>query len=557
MKRNLQFLSMLLLMIVGGASFSWAGDFIDDATTITIKHSGASNASSITAETVGDKKVLKFTPTTTGDAYIEFTFSSGYSITPGQAFGIIEITNGAETANKNRFRYLTLDGKELEEKSAGSNVYKTVDSKKVILCNFLHNGHNEDSKNIPKYYAANVDKESFNVTKVGIYVAIGTANTETTISYVGVHTLGEILKKYSDFCTSLDWQYVSLASPRIETNGTGGNTIKIKDTSGGTATMAQIKLFGKTLGLADMPEAYTTLNFANLTPSETTSLTTDVFADAGTRTLKMNHEYMHLVPTMASKLEDSKSTIFYRYLDGVNPSTVSPSPNNSGQWAVYTRKLKAGYNSCTMPFKKIGSWTVSEVGKQGIPTGVSFYKVKELSGSNIVFEPISDSWTNNTFFDGTNWTPIIIYAPTEGVYSFIGRDGNITDQLKGYKPKKVGGSGDDNNCIYWVGSFVNEVPTDDYATSINYGITSDGTKFAKMAADTKTTYYRAFLCDKRTSGARALTLSFDDGEGTTEIISPETVDGLIQGTYFDLQGRRVSNPTKGLYIINGKKVIIK
>jgi hypothetical protein len=26
---------------------------------------------------------------------------------------------------------------------------------------------------------------------------------------------------------------------------------------------------------------------------------------------------------------------------------------------------------------------------------------------------------------------------------------------------------------------------------------------------------------------------------------------------FDLQGRRVDNPTKGLYIVNGKKVIIK
>ena len=31
----------------------------------------------------------------------------------------------------------------------------------------------------------------------------------------------------------------------------------------------------------------------------------------------------------------------------------------------------------------------------------------------------------------------------------------------------------------------------------------------------------------------------------------------VSGEYYDLQGRRVSQPTKGLYIVNGKKVIIK
>ena len=27
--------------------------------------------------------------------------------------------------------------------------------------------------------------------------------------------------------------------------------------------------------------------------------------------------------------------------------------------------------------------------------------------------------------------------------------------------------------------------------------------------------------------------------------------------YYDLQGRKVTNPTKGLYIVNGKKYIVK
>lgn len=57
------------------------------------------------------------------------------------------------------------------------------------------------------------------------------------------------------------------------------------------------------------------------------------------------------------------------------------------------------------------------------------------------------------------------------------------------------------------------------------------------------------------TASRGLTLSFDDGE-TTEIMKVASQEETPQG-YYDLQGRRVANPTSGLYIVNGKKVIIK
>ena len=57
------------------------------------------------------------------------------------------------------------------------------------------------------------------------------------------------------------------------------------------------------------------------------------------------------------------------------------------------------------------------------------------------------------------------------------------------------------------------------------------------------------------SAAREFTLFFDDGE-TTEIMKVASQEKASQG-YYDLQGRRVANPTSGLYIVNGKKVIIK
>jgi len=57
-----------------------------------------------------------------------------------------------------------------------------------------------------------------------------------------------------------------------------------------------------------------------------------------------------------------------------------------------------------------------------------------------------------------------------------------------------------------------------------------------------------------TAGARQLTMVFDDE--TTGIQQIQS-DVKSNGDYYDLQGRRVSTPTRGLYIVNGKKVVIK
>lgn len=52
---------------------------------------------------------------------------------------------------------------------------------------------------------------------------------------------------------------------------------------------------------------------------------------------------------------------------------------------------------------------------------------------------------------------------------------------------------------------------------------------------------------------------FDIDDGTTGITMVQGEGFMVNGSdiYYDLQGRRVAKPTKGLYIVNGKKVIIK
>lgn len=65
---------------------------------------------------------------------------------------------------------------------------------------------------------------------------------------------------------------------------------------------------------------------------------------------------------------------------------------------------------------------------------------------------------------------------------------------------------------------------------------------------------KAYLDIAVSAGAPALTLNFGE---TTGINSIDNGQLTIDNSVYDLQGRRVAQPTKGLYIVNGKKVIVK
>lgn len=66
---------------------------------------------------------------------------------------------------------------------------------------------------------------------------------------------------------------------------------------------------------------------------------------------------------------------------------------------------------------------------------------------------------------------------------------------------------------------------------------------------------RAYITVANPSGARTLSSSFDNGT-TTGIATLENGELKVEtGTIYDLSGRKVNNLGKGIYVINGKKVI--
>lgn len=69
---------------------------------------------------------------------------------------------------------------------------------------------------------------------------------------------------------------------------------------------------------------------------------------------------------------------------------------------------------------------------------------------------------------------------------------------------------------------------------------------------------KAYLSLDNAAGARALSISFDDDEDeTTAIEGIETKKHMENMKFYNLHGQQVEAPGKGLFIVNGKKVVVK
>ncbi|MBQ8466212.1 MAG: hypothetical protein IJ546_00785 [Prevotella sp.] len=83
-----------------------------------------------------------------------------------------------------------------------------------------------------------------------------------------------------------------------------------------------------------------------------------------------------------------------------------------------------------------------------------------------------------------------------------------------------------------------------------------GGQLKKASADINLKGTRSFFQAKTATPVRSLTLSFDDGT-TTGIQVMDNGQLMIGNNVYNLNGQRVEKTGKGLYISNGKKVVIK
>ena len=162
------------------------------------------------------------------------------------------------------------------------------------------------------------------------------------------------------------------------------------------------------------------------------------------------------------------------------------------------------------------------------PEGTQVFKVN-LTGTAIEMTEITDR----------------IVKSGQGVVLKKTTSGSIT-----MTPTSSNGSGDysDNSLTGTMTNITN--PGNAYV--LNYKAAT-GAGFYKLKATGTIGANKAYLTY---SGSLAPEFFGFDGN-TTSINEVRGKMEDVSGEYYDLQGRRVSQPTKGLYIVNGKKVVIK
>ena len=192
------------------------------------------------------------------------------------------------------------------------------------------------------------------------------------------------------------------------------------------------------------------------------------------------------------------------------------------------RTIKAGYNTLVLPFSMTQAEVEDEFGKGSIVYVVKSY---DEDKDNISF----------TTHDGISANmPCLLDAKVAGTsYTFENRTIVAGEPVA------------DGKNVTMMGTYEKIlVPTD----NSNYIIS--GGKIYEVDGQSQVSLKgtRAYITIKSGSGARTLTMSFDDT--ATGIATLK--DGKLEfetGDIYDLSGRKVKNPTKGIYLMNGKKVI--
>ena len=211
----------------------------------------------------------------------------------------------------------------------------------------------------------------------------------------------------------------------------------------------------------------------------------------------------------------------------------TPSGTNAdGKWEVKDFTIKAYNNQTvdvTVAVSGYGSYCCEyPIDLDQLDANVKAYTVTNVESSTVTFTNITGKIKGGV--------PFILYG-TSGPHTLTLADESTTVPAGN---KLVG----------------TLAPT--YITTVNGEYTNfglSGGKFVKINEGTlpANKAYLPVLTANIPTSAPTFTIVFDDATGISRVESVQ----MVNDQYYDLQGRKVAQPTKGLYIVNGRKVVVK
>ncbi len=246
-------------------------------------------------------------------------------------------------------------------------------------------------------------------------------------------------------------------------------------------------------------------------------------------------------------LDDKDNTITEKETGYGGARDFISTNNNTYQSGRYKRApLEEGkYGTIVLPFAPT-NWKEK----------YDFFEMTDADATSFHFSPVDELKPNTAYLyklkDGAD---NIVMGDEEGLDVFEGGEFTVQTHAK-YNPNDETPGG-----FRALGAYVNYyIETKNYPNSSYYYYNTAKKMFVKVT--NKLTYrpYRALFVVTPEEGQAAqapaqLSLRITRNDGSTTEIDPSQVEGMETPIYYDLQGRRVENPTSGVYIVNGKKVI--
>lgn len=220
---------------------------------------------------------------------------------------------------------------------------------------------------------------------------------------------------------------------------------------------------------------------------------------------------------------DASKTIDMTAIPGTNKYFICGMNNADGAWGEIVKTNAAGYA------------TYVSTKNLEIPENTAYCAEDNGNGSATAHAVTKPAGT----------TAMLIKGNANTTYHFGTRSAVSNENLTYTNAFKAGGS-----TIY----------SQDNSNNYNYVLNGDAFYLAKSQANGGTTVAsgKAYLqlSKQAGTGANARVLIFP-GDDETQGINAIPTAKANDGAYYNLSGQRVNAPTKGLYIQNGKKMIVK
>lgn len=316
----------------------------------------------------------------------------------------------------------------------------------------------------------------------------------------------------------------SIPSSSLKEGESFDATVTVKENRGVAETGVVAKLY---MGTTVIGTSASTDFEAN----ESKVITIPCTPSAGADDVEMHIEVEYTGGTLSTEaVTRDVASITYLTLDETSSDAVVAGTYDH---VTLKRKLNAGWNTVCLPFDVADVETV-------FGTDAKAYNFTSYSGGELGFTSVTTL---------TASYPYIVYVPAAITDDFALTDITIASGDASAWYRYQGGA-------YFRGTYT-PIAADNWTKNAEtdniYGVTSEG-KIAKAGATASIKGFRAYF--DLPAGVGAPTAVFEDA--TTGIKTMVNAGELqLNGEVYNLSGQKVQNAKKGLYIVNGRKVVVK